>query len=110
MIDSMSALLRLHELEFDKTHVSAEENRRIKIEKDRCRAELDPELLQRYETLKGRYGRTALVQMERNTCMGCFISIPEARAEDITDELGCCEQCGRLLYNPEFAFDTTLYA
>ncbi|MFH0795327.1 MAG: hypothetical protein V2A74_14995 [bacterium] len=110
MIDSMSALLRLHELKFDHGHASDEEKRRIKKEIDRCRAELDPELLQRYETLKGRYGRTALVQMENNTCMGCFISIPASKAENITDELGCCEQCGRLLYNPEHAFDTSLYA
>ena len=110
MIDSMSALLRLHELEFDKAHLSDEDRRRIRIEIDRCRAELNPELLQRYETLKGRYGRTALVQMVRNTCMGCFISIPESRAGEITDEIGCCEQCGRLLYNPEFAFDNSLYA
>ena len=69
----------------------------VDSEIDSLKAEIDPRVLRRYETLSGRYERP-LVPARKGTCYGCFVRFPTARESEVTDEPRSCENCGRLLY------------
>lgn len=101
MIDSASALQRLHELEClgDKGLNPESKTRRHK-EIERCASELPSEVLHRYYILKKRFGKSAVVEMKNRICLGCFISLPLS-VEPIDGEIFCCEHCGRLLIDSE---------
>ena len=73
---------------------------KLQAEMDRCKASLPEPLLQRYMTLQKRYGCRALATLERNICMGCFITQP-SNIREAAEEIFVCEQCGRLIYDPE---------
>jgi len=104
LIDSASALLRLHEIEFsDKRIETSEVKKRKKIEIERCKNELSSEILHRYSILKKRYGNSAVVLMENHICKGCYISLPQS-IEPIEGEIYLCEHCGRLLIDSDEIF------
>jgi predicted nucleic acid-binding Zn-ribbon protein len=60
-------------------------------------AQLDPELLQRYERLNQRHGR-AIVPVINGVCYGCFMRLPTSTATESSKRVLTCENCGRILY------------
>jgi predicted nucleic acid-binding Zn-ribbon protein len=60
---------------------------------------LSPEVLRRYERLMERYER-AVVPVYKGICLGCFMSLPTAQAQNVKRQEGIkgCENCGRILY------------
>jgi predicted nucleic acid-binding Zn-ribbon protein len=63
------------------------------------KAEIDPEMMRRYETIRRKYDRP-LVPVRRGVCYGCFVKFPMARLAEM-DAKGVpilCESCGRMLY------------
>lgn len=100
MISALNALLRLHELQYSTSTGMRPDRERLQAEMDRCRASLPTAVLQRYENLQRRYGSRALSTLERNVCKGCFITQPTTLKE-VADDIYVCEQCGRLMYDPE---------
>jgi predicted nucleic acid-binding Zn-ribbon protein len=105
LLDTLSALIRLHDLETRPFFHTSEERERAEREIDRCREELDDSLLSAYEARKVRYGRTAVVPMSRNTCTGCNIALPSKGVKEIAEDVHVCEHCNRLIYDPDFALD-----
>ncbi len=77
---------------------------RLQAEMERCRASLPAALLQRYQTLQHRYGARAIASLERNVCKGCFIAQPTT-LKKVAEDIYLCEQCGRLMYDPELVID-----
>jgi len=60
---------------------------------------IDPELITTYEKLTKRNIIPAAVEISRNNCMGCAISIPIQMFNDIMrDSVGKCPHCGRILF------------
>jgi predicted nucleic acid-binding Zn-ribbon protein len=71
----------------------------IDDEIESLKAEIDPEMMRRYETIRRKYDRP-LVPVRRGVCYGCFVKFPMARLAEM-DEKGVpilCESCGRMLY------------
>ena len=101
VLDTLSALIRLQELEFKTDFSNKAERRKAEAETDRCKAEVNPEVLEKYELLKQRYGHTAIARLERNTCSGCYITVPVSNLRALAEDVYVCEHCGRLLYKPE---------
>jgi hypothetical protein len=60
---------------------------------------LSPALLRRYDRLMERYDR-AVVPVHRGICLGCFMSLPTAQAQNVKqhEKVKICENCGRILY------------
>lgn len=104
MITPLQALLRLHELQYSTGTGMRADRDRLQAEMERCRASLPPALLHRYENLQRRYGVRAIAGLERNVCKGCFISQPSTLKE-AAEDIYICEQCGRLVYDPEMVID-----
>ncbi|MDI6807859.1 MAG: C4-type zinc ribbon domain-containing protein [Candidatus Eisenbacteria bacterium] len=72
---------------------------KLMVAREKLASQVDPELLKLYERVSKRYGR-GVVPVEEGVCLGCFMSLPTARApraKEIT-EIVLCENCGRILY------------
>jgi predicted nucleic acid-binding Zn-ribbon protein len=105
LLDTLSALIRLHDLETRSSFHSEDERERAQREIKRCREELDGDLIIAYEARKTRYGRSAVVPMSGNSCSGCNIALPSKGVQEIAEDVHVCEHCNRLIYDPDFALD-----
>lgn len=104
MLKEAVALVRLHELEFGDPGVQATPER-VQAEIDRCRTEITPTVLNRYERLKQRFRKAALAEASGRACSGCRMSIPNTMMTRLQNGLvAVCDNCGRLVYNPDSVF------
>lgn len=75
------------------------------LESDRRQlaADVDEDLLSRYERLFASKGDAAVVPLEHEVCMGCHMKITTQTAVRVKakKEIVSCEQCGRILYPGE---------
>lgn len=62
--------------------------------------ELDPELLQRYTTLKEKRDGIAVVKVKNEGCQGCYVNIPPQLYNEVqkNQEIILCPNCNRILY------------
>lgn len=104
LLDPLSALIRLHDLE-TRHYASAEERARALREIDRCLDELDPELIAEYRRRLEKFGRTAVVPMHRGTCSGCNMVLPTKGLKEVAEDVHVCSSCNRLIYDPDFVLD-----
>lgn len=72
-------------------------------------AQIDPEVLARYEQLRQRLGGTAVAIVEQKACTVCHTLLTPYILKRLQNEhtLITCESCGRLLYDPMLAQDGT---
>jgi uncharacterized protein len=65
-------------------------------------AEVDPDLLRRYDRLRERKGGVAVTLVNGSICGACHMTIPEALlgVSEGSDDVHTCEDCGRILYVP----------
>lgn len=66
-------------------------------------AEMDPDLVRRYDRLRERKGGVAIVAVRGGVCEGCHVAVPERlvrRLQDDPETLAACDGCGRWLYIP----------
>ncbi len=63
---------------------------------------LDPALLESYNSIK-QHCTPPMAKLIDGQCSGCFMSLPSATLLDMknSDKLVRCDNCGRILYNPE---------
>lgn len=71
-----------------------------KAERERVAALLKPNVRRRYETVFSRRAGLAVVEMVRDICRGCNMSIPPQMANDIRkgNSLIDCPSCQRILF------------
>ena len=72
----------------------------LETERGKLAAEVDEDLLNRYERLFTSKGDAAIVPLEHEVCMGCHMKITTQTAVRVkgNKEIVSCEQCGRILY------------
>ncbi len=77
----------------------------LKSARGQLAAEIDSELLKKYDRVRGRFPR-AVVPMRDGVCFGCFVRQPAKRAvggvED-PDAIEGCSHCGRILFRIRIA-------
>ena len=105
MFTDATALVRLHEIEHGLVDRIRPDDERGRAEIERCRAEIDPPLLAKYERLKVRYGMGALAAAEDGICPGCRISLPSSVAGRLKSGVTFCDHCGRILYDADRVFN-----
>lgn len=68
-------------------------------ERKRVVARLKDDLLERYERIRERWGRLAVVALDREVCGGCFATLPPQFVSEVRkgDKVLICEHCGRIL-------------
>ena len=72
-----------------------------RAERETFAAQLDPDLLRRYERLRGRKEGVAVVKILSNgICGGCHFKLPGQLVTRVQEEdvVLTCEECGRILY------------
>ena len=103
MLGSLEALLRLHELSIQEAE--GRTTPRLKVEMERCRLELPPQLIDRHEYLFSRYRASAVAPIKSGCCSGCYIQMPSSRQNKVEEGVFACEQCGRLLFDAARVYD-----
>jgi len=70
-----------------------------KAQRESTAAEIPPDLLKRYERVRGSKGGIAVATVQKERCSGCMSPIPAQRILEIDrqDHLYLCEACGRIL-------------
>ena len=107
MLDALSALIRLYELDLLLNSLSGEHRRRAEIEIQRCKNEIPEEVLERYEQLKEHFDRSAVAKIKQGVCTGCNLTVPRSNMKTIAADIYVCEHCGRLLIDSELAYFET---
>jgi len=60
---------------------------------------LDEAILEKYQDLRKRHAGLAIVKLQKNSCGGCFMLVPESSIQKVKVlELEYCSSCGRILY------------
>lgn len=80
------------------------EEKEVQAKVDTCKAEVEPRLLVAYERLrKSNKNGLSVVSLDRNSCGGCFNSIPPQRQAEVKlrKKIIACEHCGRVLTDAE---------
>ncbi|HLC17685.1 MAG TPA: C4-type zinc ribbon domain-containing protein [Thermodesulfobacteriota bacterium] len=73
-------------------------------ERDELKASLSPEVVSRYETIKGKRGGRAVVLVRDEACQGCYMKIPPQvyiQLKRGESGLMSCPHCHRILYVEE---------
>jgi predicted nucleic acid-binding Zn-ribbon protein len=104
MHEELVALVRLHEIEFGSSDDAGLSRERAELEIERCRLELSPALLARYEQLKKRYASGALIEVQDGICSGCRVVLPRTSANRLKSSTVSCDHCGRILYDPDSVY------
>ena len=68
--------------------------------RNRMAAQVEPPLLQRYETLRQTKGGRAVAKVERDLCQGCRMSLPTQLRQRVRSgrQAVNCSSCGRMLF------------
>ena len=72
--------------------------------KDELKAGIGPDMLKRYESIRGKRGGRAVVSVKNEACQGCFIHMPPQiyiQLKKGTEEIISCQHCHRMLYVEE---------
>jgi predicted nucleic acid-binding Zn-ribbon protein len=74
----------------------------LKKERSELAANIDEDLLDRFDRLFVSKGDAAVVALEHDVCTGCHMRVTTATAMQVRagKEIVSCEQCGRILYDP----------
>jgi Zn-ribbon protein, possibly nucleic acid-binding len=93
----MLKLLKLQELEFDRTPSAAEEK-----EMEELRAGVPEPVLGHYDRLIAR-GKKGVAVVRNQVCSGCQMRLPIGTVNTLmrNEDIQLCDSCGRYLYLPE---------
>ena len=91
-------LWKLQEIELRKKKAKNQELKELQHQAELIRAELDKDLLDRFDKLMKRYG-FAVAEVKDGTCMGCYINIATGISSAIegSNDIYVCENCGKFL-------------
>lgn len=76
-------------------------------EETRLLQSLSPDALRHYTNAERRYGISAVVPMAKQSCTGCHVRQPKMLAE-VAEDVHECQNCGRLLYDPDVAYELSV--
>jgi predicted nucleic acid-binding Zn-ribbon protein len=99
MISPLAALLRLHEIETEENQTASNEDN-----PERLIQAIEPRAMMKYRKMRNRYGTRAVVPVERGVCTGCHMRQPNM-VQELDEEISECQNCGRLLYEPDAAYE-----
>jgi predicted nucleic acid-binding Zn-ribbon protein len=83
-----------------KSKALGSQQQELETEREALAAQIDADLLDRFERLFNSKGDAAIVAVEHGVCTGCHMKVTTATASRVKagKEIVSCEQCGRILY------------
>lgn len=105
MIHPLAALLQYHEIYSGPVQGPGDATRRP--DTHRILQAVSPALHQRYLKIHRRYGANAIVPRNRGICSGCHVHQPAA-SQEVERGVFQCQNCHRLLYDPDEAFELSV--
>lgn len=87
------------------------EEKELQAKSDAAKEKVDDRLLAAYERIRTNYKNgLAVVQVERDSCGGCFNMIPPQRQSEIAQrkKIIACEHCGRILVDGDLFNSVTV--
>lgn len=75
----------------------------LKKQREQLSAEINDELLQRYDQMRRRKGGIAVATLDNDTCSACHVQLPTGILSTVRNQLESdilCPTCGRLLFVP----------
>lgn len=84
------------------------EEKKIEKEIEKQSKDIEERLLKAFHKIRKTYiNRLAVVKIERDSCGGCFATIPPQRQVEIRQhkKIIVCEHCGRILVDPAIDFE-----
>ncbi len=110
-LTDVKALLEEKEKELESiTGDQDEELKDLKEKKAEIREKINKDLLVEYKRIRGQF-HDAVVKVRKNSCSGCFSSMPPQKIVEMRNNLDTiyyCENCGRILYPEELGVDETI--
>lgn len=103
----------LKELEKEIRELSIQQDDEVAVlytKRDKVYPTLDEKIAHDYVRIR-TFHRDAAVQIKRNSCSGCFSSIPSQIIVEVRNNLNTtrfCENCGRIIIPEEFVIDDEL--
>jgi uncharacterized protein len=98
------------ELETEQKIISSDQNDDVKSytkKRKEIVGKIHTDILQEYERIR-LHTKDASVSIRKNSCSGCFSTVPPQKIVEIRnnlDQLFLCEHCGRILYPEDFKLD-----
>lgn len=91
--------LRNEGLSDEEIHDISQELEQISEGKDEMKTRIRQDLLNYYQRFYKRHHEKAVVKLSNNVCMGCYVSVPSAKAQRVrqAEEIEYCENCGAIL-------------
>lgn len=85
----------------EKSKTLTDQLENLKKERTGLAANIEEDLLDRFDRLFASKGDAAVVALEHDVCTGCHMKVTAATAMRVKagKEIVSCEQCGRILYN-----------
>jgi uncharacterized protein len=98
----------LEEKEKDLREVSKEhekEETKLQQQRKKIAGTISKSALEKYERIRKAKGGTAIVEVKRDSCGGCFNRIPPQKILELrlNNKLYMCEQCGRIIVSDKVA-------
>lgn len=71
----------------------------LEAQRSRTGAQIEPELLKRYETVRDTKGGVGVGRLDGEACTACRMTLPAERVRELTSgpDIGVCPQCRRLI-------------
>jgi len=108
--DAKEAEWELREKASELEKISSEQNEEVKVlykVKTKYFNKVKKDLIKEYQRIRTHH-HDAVVRIRKNSCSGCFSSVPPQKIVEIRNDLETmyhCEQCGRVLYPEEMLID-----
>lgn len=107
LIDAKQEILNLKQKELTViTEETAKEEEELMKKRASAATAVEPRLLMAYERIRKTFKNgLAVVAVERDSCGGCFNTIPPQRQSDIRlrKKMIVCEHCGRIMIDSELS-------
>ncbi|MFH1050663.1 MAG: C4-type zinc ribbon domain-containing protein [bacterium] len=109
-LDAKEAEAELKEKATELEKISSEQNEEVKVlykVRTKYFNKVKKENIKEYQRIR-THSHDAVVRVRKNSCSGCFSSVPPQKIVEIRNNLDTlfhCEQCGRILYPEEIMID-----
>ena len=100
---------KLEEKQAELDVISGDQNDEVKVlknKRDTIQLELDQSVIEQYERIRTLI-KDAVVKVRKNSCSGCFSTIPQQKIvilRNNLDKVFTCENCGRIIYPEDMEF------
>ncbi len=100
-VNELEKSIKAKEVNVNKNLKETQEQReKISTQKSKLISEMDQKIITFYEKIRRWAGNTAVVEVNKQACYGCFMKISDRIHSEVikTEDIITCPHCGRIIY------------